>query len=284
MNGEFRCLCCGGRTAAAVHLACADYYLRTPFRADYHRCHSCGLVQQSPVPRDVSPFYAGYPVHARKSAAFEAVRRVLMSRVYYRPPPRVRRLLDFGCGDGGYMERVRRPGLEVVGYEPDPAHASSLAARIGLPVYADSRELIERHAAFFDVVTMHSVLEHVTDLHETVGLAARLLRPGGSFYFVVPQISSAEARLFGRRWHGLDPPRHVSFPEPGVVRRLADRHGFRVARQEAVPFPTGFAGSVAPALLGRFSFPVMAAVLPFTLVFTLIDPSAARAFTLVRGA
>jgi SAM-dependent methyltransferase len=178
---------------------------------------------------------------------------------------------------------VRRPGLEVVGFEPEPGRAAALSARIGMRVYADPRELLRRYAAAFDVVTMHSVLEHVTDPAGTFDLAARLLRPGGLFYFVVPQVSSAEAELFGRRWHGLDPPRHVSFPEPGVVRGLADRHGFRVARQEAVPFPTGFAGSVAPALLGRFSFPVMAAVLPFTLVFTLIDPSAARAFTLVRG-
>jgi hypothetical protein len=55
-------------------------------------------------------------------------------------------------------------------------------------------------------------------------------------------------------------------------------------RQAAVPFPTGFAGSVAPALLGRFSFAVMAAVLPATLAFTVIIPGGFRAFTLARRA
>jgi SAM-dependent methyltransferase len=276
----FECLCCGDHAAETLYRACEDYYLRTAFRSDYYRCQSCGLVQQWPVPRDVSPFYEDYPVHARKTPAFDAVRRVLMSRVYFRPSNAARRLLDYGCGDGAYMMRVRRAGRDVVGFEPDEARAAALAERTGMPVSADAIELVERYGPTFDVVTMHSVLEHVTDLHGTFDVVNRLLRPGGTFYFVVPQVSSAESRLFGRHWHGLDPPRHISFPEPPVVRRLADRHGFGIVRQAAVPFPTGFAGSVAPRFLGRFSFPVMAAVLPVTLVFTVISPGGARAFTL----
>jgi SAM-dependent methyltransferase len=281
----FECLCCGGGVAAPVFRGCVDYYLRTPFLTDYYRCRTCDLVQQWPVPQDVSAFYEDYPVHARKSSAFDAVRGILMSRVYFRPGPRVRRLLDFGCGDGAYMSRVQRDGLEVTGFEPDPTRAEALSSTLGIKVYADADELLRTcDSGGFDAVTMHSVLEHVTDLHGTFDLAARLLRPGGVLYAVVPQVSSAEARLFGRRWHGLDPPRHISFPEPVVVTRLADRHGFRVVRQAAVPFPTGFAGSVAPALLGRFSFAVMAAVLPATLAFTVIIPGGFRAFTLARRA
>jgi SAM-dependent methyltransferase len=279
----FECLCCGNRAARAVYLACEDYYLRTPFRADYYRCCHCGLVQQWPVPRDVSAFYRDYPVHARKTSAFDAVRRVLMSRVYFRPSGAVRRLLDYGCGDGAYMERVGRDGREIIGFETDPARAAALTAQLGMPVLADRGELVARYAGAFDVLTMHSVLEHVTDLHATFELARRLLRPGGTFYVAVPQVSSAESRLFGRYWHGLDPPRHISFPEPPVVRMLAARHGFDLVRQSAVPFPTGFAGSVAPRFLGRFSFPVMMAVLPVTLAFTVICPDGARAFTLRRA-
>ena len=281
-DGGFRCLCCEGNAASPVHRACRDLYLGTPFVVDYYRCNGCGLVQQSPVPRDVAPFYARYPVHQRKSAAFDALRRVLMSRVYYRPDPAALLLLDYGCGDGGYLEQVRRPGLRAVGYEPDADQAAAVAARVGTAVYSDERELLTRYQSAVDVVTMHSVLEHVTNLHATFDLAARLLRPRGVFYFVVPQASSHEARWFGRRWHGLDPPRHVSFPEPPVVSRLASRHGFRVTRREAVPFPTSLAGSVSNVLIGRFSFPLMAAMLPLTLPFTLIDPGAVRAFTLVR--
>ena len=282
-DGGFRCLCCDGNAASPVHRACRDLYLGTPFLTDYYRCNTCGLLQQFPVPRDVSSFYAGYPVHRRKSAVFGALRGLLMSRVYYRPASRVPVLLDYGCGDGSYLGQVGRPGRLTIGYEPDPAQAQAVNARVGVPVYSEVRELLRRHASTVDVVTMHSVLEHVTDLHGAFDLAARLLRPGGVLYVVVPQADSNEARIFGRRWHGLDPPRHVSFPGPSVVRRLADAHGFHVTREEAVPFPTALAGSVSNVLLGRFAFPVMAAALPFTLPFTLADPGAVRAFTLARG-
>jgi SAM-dependent methyltransferase len=265
-----------------VYRACPDYYLGTPFLTDYFRCESCGLVQQWPVPQDVSPFYADYPIHARKSSVVDAVRQVLMSRVYFRPGPAVRHLLDYGCGDGAYLRRVRQSARQVAGFEPNPARAALLTTELGTPVYADPRELLRRHESSFDVVTMHSVLEHLTDLHGAFELVWRLLRPGGTFYFVVPQVSSPESRLFGSYWHGLDPPRHISFPGPPVVKRLADVHGFRIVRQSAVPFPTGFAGSVAPAILGRFSFAVMAAVLPVTLAFTTISPGGFRAFTLER--
>jgi SAM-dependent methyltransferase len=283
VDGGFRCLCCGDRSAAVVYRACPDYYLGTPFLTDYFQCKSCGLVQQWPVPRDVSPFYADYPIHARKSSMVDAVRQILMSRVYFRPDPAVRRLLDYGCGDGAYLGRIGKSARQLVGFEPDPARAASLTTDLGVPVCADPGELLRRHESGLDAVTMHSVLEHLTDLHGAFELVWRLLRPGGTFYFVVPQISSAESRLFGRHWHGLDPPRHISFPEPPVVKRLAGAHGFRIVRQSAVPFPTGFAGSVAPALLGRFSFAVMAAVLPVTLALTTISPGGFRAFTLERS-
>jgi SAM-dependent methyltransferase len=282
LGPKFRCLCCEAPAATPVYPACRDLYLGTPFLTDYYRCDACGLVQQSPVPGDTAPFYANYPVHRRKSGASAAAGRVLMSRVYYRPAAKARVLLDYGCGDGAYLERVRRPGVRVIGFETDAAHAAGVAARVGVPVFSDASQLLARHASGVDVVTMHSVLEHVTDLHGTFDLAARLLRPGGVLYVVVPQADSNEARLFGRRWHGLDPPRHVSFPGPPVMARLAAAHGFQIRRQEAVPFPTALAGSVANVLAGRFSFAVMAAALPFTLPFTLVDPGAVRAFTLEK--
>jgi hypothetical protein len=36
---------------------------------NYRKCDECGLVQQTPVPADVTPFYENYPVHQKKIAA-----------------------------------------------------------------------------------------------------------------------------------------------------------------------------------------------------------------------
>ena len=142
-------------------------------------------------------------------------------------------LLDYGCGDGGYLESQKGAGLELVGYENDAAQAGRLADELGLPVLASREELRRAYGGRVGVLTMHFVLEHLSDLDAAFDDAATLLQRGGTFYYVVPHAASLEARLFGRKWHNLDPPRHISFPDDETARRLADRHGFTIAERAA---------------------------------------------------
>jgi SAM-dependent methyltransferase len=281
----FRCLVCRGGEGAAAHLGCEDHYLGTPGRFDYYRCRDCGVLQLSPVPADVSAFYARYPVHARKSALYAALRRLVMSSVYYDlgRHPRGSVLLDYGCGDGGYLETYRGKGFTLLGYEKSPEQAARVAGDLGIPVYADGEALLREHAGAVDVLTMHFTLEHVTDLDAAFREAAALLRSGGTFYSVVPDPASFEARLFGKKWHNLDPPRHVSFPDGGAARRLAERHGFTVSAEHPVAFPNGFAASVPVVLTGRFRFPLFALFLPLGIAFSRLVPTGCRAFHLVRA-
>jgi SAM-dependent methyltransferase len=281
----FRCLVCRGGEPTPVYLGCEDYYLGTPGRVDYYRCRACGLLQQFPVPADVSPFYERYPIHARKPGLYAALRRLVMAPVYYELArhPRGSVLLDYGCGDGGYLERYRGKGFALIGYENDPAQAARVAAHLGLPVHADGEALRREHEGAVDVVTMHFTLEHLTDLDAAFREVRALLRPGGLFYYVVPDPSSFEARLFARRWHGLDPPRHISFPDSAAARRLAERHGFTVSAEHPVAFPNGFAASVPVVLTGRFRLPLFALFLPLGIAFSRLVPTGSRAYHLVRA-
>ena len=284
MSG-FRCLVCHGADGAAVYLGCEDHYVGTPGRVDYYRCRGCGVLQQSPVPTDVSAFYERYPVHARKSALYAALRRLVMSSVYYDlgRHPRGSVLLDYGCGDGGYLERYWGQAFTLLGYEKDPAQAARVADRLGVAVYSDMALLRREHEGAVDVVTMHFTLEHLTDLDAAFGEVRALLRTGGVFYYVVPDPSSFEARLFGRRWHNLDPPRHISFPDGGAARRLAERHGFTVSADHPVAFPNGFAASLPVVLTGRFRFSIFALFLPLGIAFSRLVPTGSRAYHLVRA-
>ena len=126
-----------------------------------------------------------------------------------------------------------------------PAEAKSatqserLSQRISLPVYSEAESLLSDFGNKVDVVTMHFVVEHLTDLHESFLQVERLLKPGGAFFFTVPNLESWEAKLFGKKWHGLDAPRHISFPHKSVVDQLARRHGLTLAQARTVPFPNG---------------------------------------------
>jgi len=284
MSASFECLICHGDDSELVYQDCPDYYLGTPFKADYVRCRACGLLQQSPIPPDVSAFYHAYPVHAPKSRLYAALRWLVMSSIYYdaRRHPAGTAILDYGCGDGGYLETLGGRGFRLHGYEKDPAQAARVAERLGLPVHADIEALVASMSETFDVVTFHKVLEHLTDPDEALAAARHLLKPGGLLYLVVPHADSIEARLFGRKWHSLDPPRHISLPAVAHVRRLADRHGYALSRHAPIPFPNGFAASVPVVLSGRFRFPLFALAFPLGVVWSRLVPTGSRAYWLSR--
>lgn len=282
--GAFECMNCRGTGSALVYRGCPDYYLRKSFVVDYYRCEECGLVQQSPIPDDVSPFYDSYPVHQRKSALHGALRRVAMSPAYFDASGygEGSTILDYGCGDGWYLESIEATRASRIGFEPGAEHAATLSEFLGLPVYSDVGPLVAEYRGRVDAVTMHFVLEHVTDLHATLATVASLLKQGGRLHVVVPNASSWEARLFKRKWHGLDPPRHISFPDRAVMDSLAAAHGLSVVTQRPAAFSNGFAGSMPVVLVGRFVFPLFLFFLPAGIVLSRLAPSGATAFALVK--
>jgi SAM-dependent methyltransferase len=281
---SFRCLVCGSADATLVYAQCQDYYLGTPFKVDYLRCRTCALLQQSPLPADVSAFYHAYPVHAKKSKLYAVLRSIVMSPLYYEAGghPAGTALLDYGCGDGGYLEAVVGRGFRLLGYEPDRVQAARVQERLSVPVHFDQKALLASEGGALDVVTLHMVLEHLTDPDAALRTARHLLKPGGVLYIVVPHRDSLEARLFGRRWHNLDPPRHISFPELPHMQTLAARHGYALVRHSPVPFPNGFAASLPVALTGRFRFPLFALALPLGVLFSRLVPTGSHAYWLTR--
>ena len=283
---KFSCLACRGEASEEFYRDCEDYYLGKPYRASYDRCRDCGLVQQNPIPKDIDSLYDAYPVHRKKSPLYSLFRRLVMAPCYYDArslaPGSV--VVDYGCGDGWFLEECgKEEGLKRIGFEANPQHAESLQQGLGIPVFADVDTLLRRHEGGVDVVTQHFVLEHVSNLHEVFATVAKLLRPGGTFYFAVPDIDSWESRLFGKKWHNLDAPRHMSFPNAEVARRLAAEHGLRVVREKRLPFPNGIAGSIPVVLTGRFSFPIFLLALPFGLLLSWVLPRAMQGFWLEKG-
>jgi SAM-dependent methyltransferase len=138
------------------------------------------------------------------------------------------RVLDVGCGDGKMLERLYKLGWNTVGVEPDHDATYIAQSRAG----SDIRHGLLEQARFpnesFDVVIMNHVVEHLLDPFRTLKECCRILKSGGQLYMVTPNTSSFGHTHFGRRWRGLEPPRHLCIFSPTNLQIAVSKAGFRL--------------------------------------------------------
>jgi SAM-dependent methyltransferase len=138
------------------------------------------------------------------------------------------RLLDIGCGGGTFVRLACGKGYDAYGLET--AEEASLVAdsTTGGRILRTSEEELVRRGERFDIVTLFHVLEHLPDPLRCLRSVRRLLGDSGQLIVQVPNSSSLQARLFGRRWYGLDCPRHLRNFNTDALLHLLGKAGYRV--------------------------------------------------------
>lgn len=282
---SFSCMVCSGAASRPWLDECRDHFLGRPGLASYVQCVDCGLVQQHPIPSDLADLYEHYPIHEKKSRLHEWFRRRVFRYTYFDAallPPQAS-VLDFGCGDGWYLDSLHGLNLRGAGYEFDGDHARRLSKTLGVPVWSDWSALETSTGPPFDAVTLHYVMEHLADPSGCLQKIRGVLIPNGLVYILLPNIHSWEARLFGRLWHGLDPPRHLSFPDRAVIARLAQAQGFELISTKEIAFPNTVAASLAVFFFGRFKQVAFLAFYPVGMLLSKMFPSGSVAYLLKKS-
>ena len=122
------------------------------------------------------------------------------------------RILDLGCGEGGYSRELAVRGAEVTAVDCNEkaiAYASEKAKSDGLRIthlLRNSAELDGLDDGYFDAVLCSMMLMDCEDFTGTVGEAARVLKKGGRLYASVlhPCFDGNHVRGIGRQGMGLD--------------------------------------------------------------------------------
>lgn len=86
--------------------------------------------------------------------------------------------VDYGCGEGRLLKRVRERGHDVLGVELADDVVREVATETGLPVVR-REEALGPWAGRADVVHLGDVIEHLPDPERELGDILALLRPGG---------------------------------------------------------------------------------------------------------
>jgi 2-polyprenyl-3-methyl-5-hydroxy-6-metoxy-1,4-benzoquinol methylase len=138
------------------------------------------------------------------------------------------RLLDFGCGGGSFLERMRRQGWQATGVDTSGSVVARIRDEMSIPALWGSLPHPALRPCSFDVITMWHSLGHVHEPLDVLREAHRLLVPGGKLLVAVPNIDSLPFRCFGHVWYGLDLPRHLTHFAPWTLYLMLHKAGFKI--------------------------------------------------------
>jgi 2-polyprenyl-3-methyl-5-hydroxy-6-metoxy-1,4-benzoquinol methylase len=134
-------------------------------------------------------------------------------------------VLDLGCSSGSFLESLTSEPWELYGIEMSSDCARNAEARSGAKVFVGDILDAPFPPESFDVITCFDVLEHLYEPRQVMAKVREWLKPGGIFYVFLPNVDSAEARVFGSYWCGLELPRHLFHFSPPSLKYLAKSQG-----------------------------------------------------------
>lgn len=170
--------------------------------------------------RDGGEIYVGQRIleamhHAVRYAdtVFQVVQRAM--------PPASRKALDFGAGDGLFVERFRRLGVTVDCVEPDVNLRSHLKST-GVTVFSSIDKIGD---ASYDFIYTINVLEHIENIEHVCRELFRVARPDGRLFVFVP--------AFEILWTSLDDEvAHIQRFTRASLRKVLEQSGFVVEHTE----------------------------------------------------
>ena len=217
------CSLCAGRRVQPLLRASHGYHVV--------RCTGCGLLYRNPGvrPERLGDLYSGrYGRFLTGGYAIDRERRYRLVMDAYAPlfeDGAGRRLLDFGCGAGQFLQLAQARGFEGSGVDLSQ-DAVAKARERGIDAYFGApADVPEIAAGGFDVVTMWSVLAHLATPVEDLTTLRSLLTGDGALLILTVNANSLLLKALGARWGGFT-PNHLKFYSPATLPLLLRRAGF----------------------------------------------------------
>jgi 2-polyprenyl-3-methyl-5-hydroxy-6-metoxy-1,4-benzoquinol methylase/DNA-directed RNA polymerase subunit RPC12/RpoP len=196
---------------------------------NYKRCKSCGLVQLVPLPtiEELTSFYneeyytKNYDINRISIIRDQTqIQYEIVERNY--KTEKGTRFLDFGCGVGYFLERLKATGHEFIyGYE---FNSASLKI-IGDKGYNSILNL-EQNIQKFDVITLWDVAEHLVDPINSFKMLHEKLNNNGVLVIGTARIDDFVDRTALGYTMWADPPGHTILYSKKTLQMILKNAGF----------------------------------------------------------
>lgn len=230
-----KCLVCGSNQFEPF-LVCKDYTVSKE-QFNILSCKHCNFKFTNPRPFDseIGNYYKSenYVSHSNTQKGlinklYHLVRNYTLQKKLSLVSQYVSRgtILDYGCGTGMFLSACNKAGWKAFGMEPD-SDARKMANEQGGLIFEDKIGLEQAiKDQSLSAVTLWHVLEHVTDMQETLDFFKRKLDAQGVLIIAVPNHVSYDAKYYREFWAAYDVPRHLHHFEIRSMTSLLLNHGF----------------------------------------------------------
>ena len=229
------CPLCGGASPKIFVRRSGDYELLD--------CPDCGLGFCSPFKNPGAEYYEHcpdmYSVAVSEDTDPTSFEYDEALSLLERSLPRGARVLDAGCGAGGFLHRLREAGFVPSGVDFNSARVKGLS-EIGFDVKAGGLPDYAKVTlpSTFDAVTMFEIIEHVDDIPGWLEAAKTVLKPGGIFIVGTPNRRRTFDPFQGPGLADIDnPPHHLTRWSVEALSGALTRAGFQVEQCRPLGYP-----------------------------------------------
>lgn len=204
----------------------------------FQKCLRCGHVYQNPRPRPadlLNRYDDDYKTYEVENADnfFNLMQLGLEDVGFSRIEaslPGEKRFLDIGCATGKLVAHLQSRGWHALGTEVCAASAAYGRTRRGVTILEGTLDQLNLDQNSFDLVHSSHVIEHVPEPGDFLEGIFRIIKPGGHFICVTPNIASFQARFYRREWRSAIAD-HVHLFSVANLKQLMARTGFVILRQ-----------------------------------------------------
>lgn len=292
-------LCESTRTTLLYRRPC-DYDGEVDHHYDYYKCLDCQATFLNPMPHGGDEIAKLYPsdYYTLDETSCKRPINSFLWRLYIKLESSKiknlcrgkRKILDIGCGDGQFLERLHkfRSDLELYGVDIDLPEATK--SKVGIRfIPGDLLDVVLAENSF-DAINMGNFIEHINNPSAIMSRAYQLLNEHGVLVGETPNTASLGHRFWKRFWGPLHTPRHLIIYNKKNFTDLLRETGFKKIVISGSWRPSGWAKSLKNALVARGCmkasdhrsaiYPLFIVLsLPFVLIENLLSLSSTMTFT-----
>lgn len=188
-----------------------------------YKCDQCNFCQLTESLED--EFYDDYIMSTSFSKQMKEYSNLQANKFIKQYNLFGKKIIDVGCGEGGYMTHLKYNGVEAIGIEPsikfiEAAKDKKLKIHQGY-VGIDEPMIPEGK---YDAFVTRQVLEHVPDLHDFLQGIKKNLHPGANGLIEVPSLEKA---ISDKRFYDFFPD-HLNYFSKDTLSCLLELNGFKV--------------------------------------------------------